>query len=61
MTRSIVTHPAAGCSPEFPGRVIVALADEYGMPTSTADASPRCVRNGAPPIWKPIAENEHGQ
>jgi hypothetical protein len=26
MTKQTVTDPAVGCSPEFPGRVIVALA-----------------------------------
>ena len=28
MTKSIVTRPAVGCSPEFPGRVIAALATD---------------------------------
>ena len=28
MTKSVVTSPAVGCSPEFPGRVIAALATE---------------------------------
>jgi len=28
MTQSIVTSPAVGCSPEFPGRVIAALATD---------------------------------
>jgi hypothetical protein len=28
MTESVVTMPAVGCSPEFPGRVIAALATD---------------------------------
>ena len=28
LTQSIVTRPAVGCSPEFPGRVITALATD---------------------------------
>jgi len=28
MTKSIVTRPAVACSPEFPGRVIAALATD---------------------------------
>jgi hypothetical protein len=31
MKASIVTNPLIGCSPEFPGRVIVALASDDKM------------------------------
>jgi NAD(P)-dependent dehydrogenase (short-subunit alcohol dehydrogenase family) len=31
MTKSIVTRPAVGCSPEFPGRVIAALATDSDL------------------------------
>ena len=31
MTKSIVTRPALGCSPEFPGRVIAALATDSDL------------------------------
>jgi hypothetical protein len=31
MTKSIVTRPAVGCSPEFPGRVVAALATDPNL------------------------------
>jgi NAD(P)-dependent dehydrogenase (short-subunit alcohol dehydrogenase family) len=31
MTKKTVTNPAVGCSPEFPGRVIAALATDHGV------------------------------
>ena len=41
LTQSIVTRPAVGCSPEFPGRVIAALAtDRELMDLSGAPSSP---------------------
>jgi NAD(P)-dependent dehydrogenase (short-subunit alcohol dehydrogenase family) len=80
MTQSIVTNPAVGCSPEFPGRVIGALAsdpdimrrsggtfitaelaDEYGITDIDGRRIPSLRAERGGPIWKPIAENEHGQ
>ena len=31
MTQTLVTNPSVGCSPEFPGRVIAALATDPGL------------------------------
>jgi hypothetical protein len=33
MTKQTVTNPAVGCSPEFPGRVIAALANDPNVMT----------------------------
>jgi NAD(P)-dependent dehydrogenase (short-subunit alcohol dehydrogenase family) len=80
MKTKTVTNPAIGCSPEFPGRVIAALAadpnimarsggtfitaevaQDYGIKDIDGKTIPSLREQRGSPIWKPIAETNHGR
>jgi NAD(P)-dependent dehydrogenase (short-subunit alcohol dehydrogenase family) len=55
MTEQVVTDPAIGCSPEYPGRLITAeLAGEYGVTDVDGREIPSLRAQRGAPIWAPI-------